>query len=245
MLTGLYSAATAMEASSRQHEVISRNLAHAQMPGYRRQTIRHGTFESQFDDEVQQIYSRPALGTDASDLRTDFTAGTYERTDRQFDVAIQGEGFFVVEGPQGPLYTRNGSFQLDDRGRLVTADGLPVQGQGGEITIPAEVTHDTVRIEPDGTVHSGDNVFGQLRVVRFENPQTLQPAGVTLFSAPDDVRETPADAVLLQGTRERANVHPIQELVDLIAAQRRHEAAQRSMKMITDAIERHTHQTNF
>lgn len=239
MLTGLYSAATAMEASSRHHEIIAQNLAHAQMPGYRRSMLRQGTFESALE-ENQQGSGPSSLGTSSGEVMIDFAPGAYERTDRQLDFAIQGEGFFEVAGPDGPLYTRNGTFHLNEDGSLVTADGLIVRGNGGPITIPAEIPLTDVVMSMDGSFRAGELVFGQLTVYRFENPELLQPAGVTLFSAPDEAEKSvDKEARIVQGTRERSNVHPIQELVEMIATQRRHEAAERSMKMITQSVQRH------
>lgn len=238
MLSGLYNAAAAMETSSRYHEVIAQNLAHAQMPGYRRMSLKQASFQSGLE-QAQQAGGAESGGGNGN-VRVDFSAGPYERTERQFDFAIQGEGFFEIEGPDRMLYTRNGTFHLDEQGRLVTADGLLVRGGNGTITIPAEVALADVSIAKDGTFRAGEEVFGQLTVYRFERPELLEPAGVTLFAAPDEAEKSVStEALVLQGTRERSNVHPIQELVEMIAAQRRHESAERSMKMITQSIQRH------
>ncbi|SFI36563.1 flagellar hook-basal body protein [Planctomicrobium piriforme] len=239
MLSGLYSAGTAMDASARQHDLIAQNLAHAQMPGYRRQMVRHGSFESQYDDEMKSGVAFQALGTNSQDVMTDFTQGALEKTGHNLDVALQGQGFFVVEGPEGPLYTRNGVFQLDDEGRLVTADYLPVQGKGGSITLPPDVSAATIRINGEGKIYAGTTEVGQLDIVNFNDPQKLKLQGVTLYKAPDDMPPEDAEAECLQGTRERSNVSPIQELVDLIAAQRRQEAAQKSMSLLSESIGKH------
>jgi flagellar basal body rod protein FlgG len=239
MLTGLYSAGTAMESASRQHEVIAQNLAHAQMPGYRRMMIRNASFESGFDEELRVAVQRQALGTDSQEIVFDFSQGNLEQTEHPLDVALQGDGFFVVAGPHGPLYTRNGVFRLDADGNLVTADHRAVQGSSGDITIPQDAPFASIQIGKDGTVFANGVQAGQLKIVRFESPHQLTPAGVTLFAAPLGVNPLAADATVLQGMRERSNVSPIQEMVDLIGAQRRHEAAQRSMSLINESLEKH------
>jgi flagellar basal body rod protein FlgG len=238
MITGLYSAGTAMEAAARQHEIISQNLAHLQMPGYRRMILRNSTFEAAFADHLQSTSGQQVAGTNAHDVLFDFSQGTLEQTEHPLDVALQGDGFFVVQGPQGPLYTRNGTFRLDEEGRLVTADNLPVNA-ATEIQIPPDTSFATIQIGSDGTVFANGAQVGQLEIVRFENPQLLSPAGVTLFAAPKDVKPVASSATVLQGMRERSNASPVLELVNLIDVMRRQEAAQRSMNMLNDAVEQH------
>lgn len=240
MINGLYSAGTAMEASVRQHELIAQNLANAQMPGYRRQLIRHASMEHGFDDSFRDAVNYQAMGTSSGEIITDFSSGILEKTGQPFDIAIEGEGFFVVEGPNGPLYTRNGVFHLDGEGRLVTPEMLPVKGRGGEISIPPNTSMAAVTIDSEGRIFAGNTEVGQLDVVSFSDPQRLVRAGSTLFEAPADMPPREAEeAQLLQGSRERANVTAIQELVDMIAAQRRHEAAQKSMSLIVESVGKH------
>jgi flagellar basal body rod protein FlgG len=239
MLTGLYSAGTAMDAAARNHELIAQNLAHAQMPGYRRQALRNKACDSQFDGELANAINSQSRGEKSGEVTTDFTPGALEQTEGQLDVALQGDGFFVVNGPEGPLYTRNGSFHLDADGQLMTADGLPVQGKDGEITIPSDAPYGSIQITKDGSVYAKGNQVGQLEIVSFENPQQLTKAGITLFAAPSEARPIDSEAVVAQGYRERSNVSPVQELVDLIQTQRRQEAAQRSMNSLSESVGKH------
>ncbi len=236
MINGLYSAASAMAASARQHEVISQNLAHVQMPGYRRQSVHETSTEHGFDDHVKEAMSHHSMGTDSSKVVYDFSTGTLEQTGHPLDVALEGKGFFVIEGPNGPLYTRNGVFQIDSEGRLVTADLLPVASKGGDITFPPDVSPATIAIDKEGRISVKNVEIGQLAIVDFEEPQRLALHGVTLFEAPDDMPPKEIESNLVQGSRERSNVSPIQELVNLIAAQRRQEAAQKSMNLIQESV---------
>jgi len=236
MLNGLYSAGSAMDAASRRHEVISQNLAHAQMPGYRRQAVMHSSRETQFDEALRDAVQFESHGVTSDRISTDFTPGTMERTGHPLDMAIQGSGFFVVQGPQGPLYTRNGAFQLDHEGRLVTSDQLAVQGTNGEIVLPPNTPISSLQVGSDGTLYANATEIGKLQIVNFSNPQDLEPQGITLYAAPSDMPPQEVAATVFQNMRERSNVSPIQELVDLIAAQRQQEAAQRSMIAISDAV---------
>lgn len=236
MLNGLYSASSAMDAATRRHEVISQNLAHAQMPGYRRQTVMHSTRESHFEDSMREALQYELHGVTCDKTSTDFTPGTMERTDHPLDMAIQGDGFFVVNGPTGPLYTRNGAFQIDSEGRLVTGDQMAVQGTNGELMLPPNTSISSLRLGQDGTLFADSTEIGKLRIVNFSDPQKLESKGVTLYASPLDMPAHDIAATVFQNMRERSNVSPIQELVDMIAAQRQQEAAQRSMIAISEAV---------
>ncbi|WP_437192239.1 flagellar hook-basal body protein [Planctomicrobium sp. SH527] len=239
MINGLYSAASAMEAAARQHELIAQNLAHAQMPGYRRQSLIHDSKENQFDQELKSAVNFSSHGVHAGETYIDFSSGPLEKTGHHLDVALDGEGFFVVEGPDGPLYTRNGAFHLNEGGQLVTVDNLPVQAGGQNISIPPNTASSSIRITEEGRVFANNIELGKIDVVRFAQPDRLKFAGATLFQAPTDLLPEDAEAVMHQGTRERSNVSPVHELVDMIAVQRRQEAAQKSMTLINEAIGRH------
>lgn len=245
MFGGVYSAATAMEAATVRHEVASQNLAHVNMPGYRRQFIQQHSFEALLNDPQPVGYSRDSLGTAVpTAVQFDLTQGTLKETGRALDVAIQGEEFFVVEGPEGPLYTRNGSFRLDALGRLVTVDGLPVRGRGGPIVIPEAPGSSTVTVTRDGRVVAGNDEVGQLDFARIQDPQQLQIAGASLFSAPPEVVASGAEASVVQGVLELSNVQPVIELVNILIGSRQYEAAQRAIMMMSDTIQQHVVRQN-
>ncbi len=240
MLTGLYSAASAMDTAAQRHDVIANNLAHAQHPGYRRRVPVDGTFESKLLGDAADPEAEPplsTLGTSSAGNIVDFTPGPFIQTGRSLDFAIQGDGFFVVEGPNGPLYTRNGVFTLDAEGQLVTADGLAVSGGSGPIQLPPETSLEQLRITRDGKLVEGTQELGEIRIVSFENPELLQAAGVSLFQAPDDVFPVDSEAFVVQGTREGSNVSPVLEMVRMIDGMRQYEAAANALKAITEAVQ--------
>ncbi|MEZ6130981.1 MAG: flagellar hook basal-body protein [Planctomycetaceae bacterium] len=240
MIPGIYSVATAMDQATLRHEMVARNLAHTDIPGYRRAILRQQTFESAMSEASQKMLRHDSLGVSSGGEDVDLTPGAFHRTNSPLDFAIQGNGYFVIEGPNGPLYTKNGAFQVNADGRLVTADGLPVAADSGSLTLPLNSSPSQLIVQSDGTAFVNGSEIGRIKLAQFQNPHALISRGVTLFGAPDDITPLDSDAQVIQGTRERSNVHPVQELVELIAASRAHDAAQRAMRSLHDAIEHHT-----
>lgn len=243
MLNGFYSAATSLDAAERNHEVIAHNLAHIDVPGFRRSYVSNGTFESALNKESGA--SGPAverMGTQVGAVQVDFTTpGRYQHTGRQLDVALVGEGFFCLEGQDGPVFTRNGVFQRNPEGELVAGSGLKVLGEGdAPIIIPANVSAMQVRIQQDGRVVADGTEVGRLRVVTFEDNSKLTTAGTAIFAAPEDMKPEEATATIEQGSRELSNVVAIDELVRMIVGMRQYEAAQKAMDTLRDSVQQMT-----
>lgn len=236
MPKGIYAAASAMVVETRTQEVVARNLAHVQTPGYRKETALRGSF-------VEALHER-GNGTDpAGDGGTGvISAGSWfnltaegkrEPTGAVLDVALHGRGFFRVRNDNGDaLLTRAGHFHLDTQGRLTTDDGWPVEGQGGPITIPGDARQ--VVIDPVGRIlidgGQGLQVTDQLRVVSVEHPERMRPLNGQYF---DPQGQTQADATgvtVQQGHLEGANLESLDQLVEMIAAHRRYDAAQRALR---------------
>lgn len=234
MLRGIYSAATAMEAASRNQEIVAENLAHVATPGYRRQ----GTL---FDVGVQQdddlAAATQALGNGRNPTSfTNFDPGPIQQTQNPYDFAMVGNGFFVVQGPDGPLYTRNGAFERTPNGELQLrgADGYRVSG----VQIPA--TASRVDVSPEGVVYADGSAVGQLQMATFDNNDSLRRVGPTLFAGDNPI--TPPAGVLRveQGFREGSNVQPVQEMVSMILGMRQYESVEKAVRAISDAIGQNT-----
>ena len=234
MLRGLYAAATGMEAAANAHEVTSRNLAHASVPGFRKALMSFEALRNPRATSAEEDLSGVHVNTPA----IDFAAGPMNRTGAPLDMALDGDGFFVVNGPDGPLYTRSGTFQLDADGQLVTPDGLPVKSASGTLTIPLNTPVSKIVIGADGTVRAGKEELGQLDIRRFDDPQSLEVVGATLFQAPPDLIAEPSTARVVQGVREMSNVSPVNELVNLIAAQRHYEMSQKAATSMDRAAQK-------
>lgn len=225
MIRGLYSAAGGMQAMSLQQDATSHNLSHAMKPGFRREIL-------QFDSIGQQ----QDIIAPSTSLHTDFTPGIHEYTGSKFDVALDGPGFFAVEGPSGTLYTRSGVFQPNGAGQLVTPDGLRVLGDGGPISIPLDSDLNRVEITPDGSIVVGGGAVAQLKVSSFDKPEQLERVGSSYFQASPDTKATESEAEVRQGYRELGNTTVVQEMVQMLAGARLFEATQKALTQIADTI---------
>jgi flagellar basal-body rod protein FlgF len=241
MISGLYSAATAMDASTRRHEVAAENLAKVQMAGYRRQLVTNSTFDTVMKPvpaEVAGSYTSKLLGTTTNPIVHDFSQGHMEHTGRPLDIAIQGDGFLNVQGPSSVLYTRNGSLYVNSQRQLVTVDNLPVIGTAGPIVLPDGASSEKLQISRDGRLSVNGAEFGQLEITAFPDNNVLTPAGLTLFSAPNTVVPTAANAEVQQGFLERGSTSTVDEMINLVAATRHFEAAQKALTTIADALQK-------
>lgn len=235
MLQGYYSAASAMSAALQNQDVLAQNLAHAPIPGYRRQGLSFSAFAAPSSSPNDPTSAAPLHGTQVTESASSFAPGSVQRTDNPLECALQGEGFFVLNGPQGPLYTRNGQFQINATGQLVSPSGYPVGGAGGPLNIPPTAAN--IQIAQDGTVTADGTTIGQLKLVAFDDPRRLQRVGTTLFQAPSDLPTQTFTGVVRQGHREASNVQVVQEMVQMIAGMRQYEAAGKAMRSLSDAMQ--------
>jgi len=240
-MQALHTAATGMAAQELNVQVISNNIANLRTTGYKKQTAA-------FEDLIYQHIRR--VGAQASDQGTilpvgidlgggvktvgtprSMTQGTLSQTGNDLDLAITGEGFFKILQPDGTYqYTRDGTFQMDNQGRIVTAAGNPVQPT---ITVPNNASGITVNAQGQVSVTlpgSTTSSIGQIGLTRFINKAGLQPVGNNQFTetpssgAPQDgLANAEGYGSITQGSLEQANVDVVSEMSDLIAAQRAYE----------------------
>lgn len=206
-------------------EVTTNNVANMRTTGFKAEHVRFEEFLQKpvsADSQLSPMSSVVHVG-----MYTDFSAGGFEPTGNTLDLAIQGDGFFLVETAEGTRYTRNGSFRLDDTGLLVTQNGHPVLDASGS-SIQFAKDAKTVSIDGNGNVIVDGSVAGQVGVVRFEDPDALIRGGDSLYRT----TATPiaADATVLQGIIEGANVQPIVEITRMIDILRNFESAQKMVE---------------
>lgn len=244
MISGIYSAATGMDAASVRHEAAAENLAHAHMPGYRRRRVQQSTFNDLLSGargsaNGYSIVNGTSVGPEGDrQIEIDFTSGLMKQTGRNLDVALGADGFFVVEGPDGPLYTRNGAFEVNSEGIVVTsADKLPVEGVNGPLQLPPNVTAQNVVVDGAGRLFANGAEFGQLQIVDFDDTGSLRPVGASLFQTGADPIEYNGEVAA--GFLELSNVHHMEELVDIMIASRQYEASQKALTTMDRAIGRH------
>jgi flagellar basal body rod protein FlgG len=238
MISGLYNAASGLNASLLNQDVIAANLASADIPGFRRSLVSFASFGGAPGQAGgSSLGAAVSAGDDGTLVQTDFTLGALQRTGNPLDVAIVGDGFFVLQGAEGPLYTRNGVFHLNEQGQIASGNGLTVQGSGGPITVPKEVALSQVRIMADGTVSADGVQFGKLDIVDFKDKNVLTPAGTTSFSSSNPRAATSVNTAVEQGSREMSNVIAVEELTRMIVGMRHYEASQKALSSLSTAIQ--------
>jgi flagellar basal-body rod protein FlgF len=229
MDSGYYAACTALMARTQALDTIANNLANASTSGFRAQ---HNVFQSVLAKVNRQ--SSSAINSALNDFgvlsgtRVDSSQGMLESTANDLDVAIEGQGFFVVQTPGGKVYTRNGNFHVSARNELVTAAGDPVLGESG----PVAVLGGPLSISPDGTISIAGALAGKLSVVEFAPGTVIENVGETYYAAPQGSTKSATNSRVRQGMLEGSNVNPVQGMVELVAVQREAEMMQRVLTLI-------------
>lgn len=254
MIRALYSAATGMNAQETNIDVISNNLANVNTTGYKKS-------RADFQDLMYQYVVEPGaptsestnnpsgiqvgLGVKTAAVQKIFAQGDLLSTSNPFDVAIEGDGFFQVQLPDGTAaFTRTGSFRLNGEGELVTADGYTVDPA---ITIPPEAT--SISIGEDGTVAytTADNAtpstVGELTAVRFQNNAGLRAIGRNLYMETESSGAPVTGSFsedgfgrLQQGFLEGSNVSVVEQVVSMITAQRAYEASSKGIQTADEML---------
>lgn len=241
MINSLWISKTGMEAQQMQLDVISNNLANVSTNGFKR---ANAVFEDLMYQNLRQVGASSSeqsqlptglqlgLGVRTVATSRSFAQGNLQQSGNKLDVAIQGNGFFSVTMPDGTTnYTRDGAFQVDSQGRLVTATGLPV---ANGVTVPANAS--SIAIGADGVVTAqipgttAPQPIGTIALANFLNPAGLEPKGQNLY-AESTASGQPASGTpganglgsLMQGFVETSNVNVVQELVTMIQTQRAYE----------------------
>jgi flagellar basal-body rod protein FlgG len=235
MLEGLYTAAAGMAAQQQRMDALSNDVANTNTAGYKR--VRVG-----FRDLVYQADGpggvRTGSGAAAAQIGRGYEQGALQQTGQPFDLAIQGDGYFQVRrSDTGQVaLSRNGSFQVDASGQLVTAQGDALVPP---IRLPRGVDPTSVEIGQDGTVTSGGRRLGQIQLVTVPAPTGLAAAGNSLYSvtaASGGVRRATA-ATLQQGAVESSNVDLADAMVDMMDAQRSYSMASKAIHMQDQMME--------
>jgi flagellar basal-body rod protein FlgF len=205
-------------AVQRQMDVIANNLANASTPGFKGEEMLFSQYLVQPTGN-----SSPLAFVEDSGTARDLRQGPISKTNNPLDLAISGQGYFAVQTPLGARYTRNGHFQLDSQGEIVTTDGYQLIGASGQpIVVPQG--GGGVTIAPDGTVSAGQPgttqqaTIGTVQLVDFAVPQAVTPAANGLWVT--DQTPQPATATVQQGMLEGSNVQSVVELTRMLAVSR-------------------------
>jgi flagellar basal-body rod protein FlgF/flagellar basal-body rod protein FlgG len=240
MQNALYVGLSRQIALHREMDVIANNLANMDTNGFKADGV---TFEEYLATKARVDRAAPADQRVAfvreSGSITDFSQGTLQQTGGALDLAIRGDGYFVVETPQGERYTRNGSFSLNEKGELVNQQGYRVRGQNGPLQFDQQDNSITFGREGTITAINGNEKQvierGKIRLVRFDNQNSLVREGNGLYraggQAPQNVKETTS---IVQGSLEKSNVNPIIEMSRMLEVMRAYQSLAGMMNKTDD-----------
>jgi flagellar basal-body rod protein FlgF len=217
-----------MDVGQKRMDSIAANLANVSTPAFKRLTTATRSFMLTTD--------QAKVPTIALEQQIDFSQGELERTGNPTDLALMGNGFFAVDAPSGEIYTRNGSFRLNEEGVLLTSDGYPVVWEGSRGQL--DPVGAQIMIDSSGTITQGEKKAGQIKIVDFEDPARLTVGRRSYYIAPPRLARTEASAQVHQGAIERSNVSAVDELVSMIQTQRSFEVASNLMRSIDQTYRR-------
>lgn len=262
MIRGLYIGASGMIAQDARMDVVANNLANVDQTGFKKDLTLFKSFPDMLlrrinDDGLgitpagsydnMPFVGKLCTGVEVNEVYTLFDQGSLQRTENNFDLALEGRGFFTVMTERGERYTRNGAFTLNQEGVIVNHNGYPLLGENGPIRVQQNnfmvnergevIVNAALSLDPRDVVSMAGNnweepvVIDRLKLADFENIRELKKEGDSMY------RETeysgpplpPAELKVVQGFLEKSNVNVIREMVDMIEVQRSYEANQKSM----------------
>lgn len=249
MLRGLYTSASGMLTQWSRMDVVANNLANVNTPGFKKdvalvqafpQILVHRTNDLYLLDKYPlKLDMRPEIGTlgtgaQVEEVRPILSQGSLKQTDAELDIAIDGDGFFTVEAPNGIFYTRDGSFKKNSQGYLVNDNGQYILGLGGRIN----VGNGKVAISETGGVYVNGDLVDTLRVTTFQNLTGLEKMGHSLWNGNNaGIARQSTNFKTMQGYLEQANSNVITEMVEMIKTFRVYEANQRMITTQDNTLE--------
>jgi flagellar basal-body rod protein FlgG len=259
----LWPAVSGAMARDHQIEVISNNLANVNTNGFKRDDVTFKEYLSKnekMDIEGEEIPRSPIKDKDLYPLdgrdqsfvvlngtQTKFSTGGFKVTDNPLDIALSGPGFFEVATPNGVKYTKAGSFKLSSEGKIVTTEGYPVLSKGTEgedsgaagREINISEHQGALHVNEQGEVYMGDDKVAQFSIVEFANLNQIRKVGSSNFENKDPTKNPPTEAIntqAKQGMVETSNVNPVQEISNLIRANRMFEQDLKAMKTVNEML---------
>jgi flagellar basal-body rod protein FlgF len=223
-------ASAILSQAERRVEVAGQNIANIATPGYKRRVSFATALDLARTESVRNLQTG---------VGTNFAQGKIVGTNNPYDLAISGDGFFTVKTDRGTFYTRQGQFQIDADGRLVTGRGDPVQAQGGgDIVLKGRGKDVTVQIASDGTVTENGDPVGKLGIVDFTDRKAASYADDGMFTAPEGLIREVDTPMVRQGMLETSNVSAGDEMVSIMESMRRAEAGQKLVNVYDDLLGR-------
>ena len=248
MVRGWYIGASGMNAQQNRLDVISNNLANVDTTGYKKDVAVSKNFSELLirrtrDDGVyafaagsvdsMPVIGKLGLGVETNEVYTDFDQGSFKSTEGKTDMALSGQGFFVVDTPDGERFTRNGNIHIGKEGILLTKEGYPVMGENG----PIQLEDDKFFVNKDGMIYTENTneEVDRFKIVRFDNERYLEKQGSSLYATNDiagdyHIAEGNERPQMLQGYTETSNVNIVNEMVQMIEVNRAYEMNQKTIQ---------------
>nr|WP_307991063.1 flagellar basal-body rod protein FlgF [uncultured Niameybacter sp.] len=240
MIRGLYIAGTGMNVQTKRLDVISNDLANVNTTGYKKDEAVVSSFNEvltyRMKDMENNVPNNGAIGTmnfgaRIDEIYTQFAQGSLIKTDGLVDVALQGDGFFAVETPEGVAYTRDGKFSINSEGNLVTKEGYAVLGENGPIEIGEDYLNNggKLTIGEKGEITLDGQLIDTLELVKFADNRALTKREDNLYIG--NGQGDTFEGTVIQGYTESSNVNPVTAMVDMITVSRAYEANQKMIQV--------------
>lgn len=246
MESGAYVALSGALAMERRLEIISNNIANVNTSGFKAEkmafevVVPEGSYSNmpipQADSNVSPLAANhpfilDATFVDGGTTFIDFSEGPLQKTDNPLHLSLSGDGFFVLETPEGTRYTRSGGFVVSPEGLVTTLEGHSLQGEGGAIALGGGV----LNIDSTGNIEENGEAIDVLKIVDFAKPYALRKDENGLYVADENVEEVPVQgSVVMQGYLELSNVSVIKEMVSMIETTRAYESYLKVLQVYDD-----------
>lgn len=246
MIRGLQISKTGMLAQQRKQENIANNIVNANTTGFKKATSAISSDRDMFlhrlNDEIIRtsmgnMDKKPRVGPLGTGVFVDetlinFTMGSLQETGNNLDLAIEGNGFFTVEGNGQEFLTRDGVFSVDSQGYIVNSSGFYLLGVNGRINVAST----DVDITPEGAIVQDDQILDNLQITVVNNPHSLEKLGLNLFAATANTQIGGDQGLIRQGFLEGSNVDLAEEMVELISTMRAYETNQRMIQTLDETL---------
>lgn len=239
MVRGLYTAAMGMNVQAQRLDIVSNDLANAGTTGYKKDVAVVSSFKEEYIARLNDsqnfkpnnaIIGKITYGAKVDEVYTDFTQGSVVPTSSATDLAIQGDGFFTIQTPNGLAYTRDGNFEINQYGQLVTLEGYPVMGQEGPIEFGEDyfTQAGSIVVQNNGDIYLGGAYIDTLDMASFTDNRSLTKLGDNLYTSNGE--RTEFTGSLIQNFLETSNVNTVSAMVDMITVARAYETNQKMIQ---------------